>query len=334
MTNTICLDENYSTTRLLCKIVNDECLRLNEDGRIKEECKWNINNLEFNIQNSKLIGTPEDKFETVLFLPEGEERKGEGGLRTKGYFKQSLEDKPLISIITVVFNGEKYLEETMQSVINQTYDNVEYIIIDGGSTDGTLDIIKKYEDQIDYWVSERDKGIYDAMNKGIDAATGEWINFMNAGDGFYADYVLSKIFSQNELKNIDIVYGNHNVVYPHKTRIAKAGNIKDIWKGSQFCHQSAFVSATVHKKNKFNLCNRIGADFEFFYALYKKKKNFKYIDIIVANYSAGGLSDIKRVDSIVGCWNVVDKNNRVNLYYIWIILVEILKGWVKRVVGR
>lgn len=82
-----------------------------------------------------------------MFLPEGE-----GGLRTKGYFKNSFEDKPLIGIITVVFNGE-----TIQSVINQTYDNIEYIIIDGG----TLDIITKYEDQIDYWVSERDKGIYE-----------------------------------------------------------------------------------------------------------------------------------------------------------------------------
>ncbi|MBD3842980.1 MAG: glycosyltransferase, partial [Campylobacterales bacterium] len=133
MTNTICLDEKYSTTRLLCKIVNDECLMLNGDE-----------------DNSKL-------------LPMGENRKGEGGLRTKGYFKKSYEDKPLISIITVVYNGEKYLEETIQSVINQTYDNVEYIIIDGGSNDGTLDIIKKYEDRIDYWVSERDKGIYDAM---------------------------------------------------------------------------------------------------------------------------------------------------------------------------
>jgi len=96
-----------------------------------------------------------------LFLSEGENRKGEGGQRTKGHFKKSYEKKPLISVITVVFNGEKYLEETITSVINQTYENVEYIIIDGGSTDGTLDIIKRYEDKIDYWVSEKDNGIYD-----------------------------------------------------------------------------------------------------------------------------------------------------------------------------
>ena len=125
---------------------------------------------------------PEDKLETVLFLPEKEGRIVEGGLRTQGHFKKSYNDKPLVSIITVVFNSEKYLENTILSVISQAYDNVEYIIIDGGSTDGTIDIIKKYEDKLDYWISESDDGIYDAMNKGIDLVTGEWVNFVNSSD--------------------------------------------------------------------------------------------------------------------------------------------------------
>lgn len=240
-------------------------------------------------------------------------------------------NRPKISIITVVYNSVEHLEETIQNVINQTYDNVEYIIIDGSSIDGTLEIIKKYEERIDYWISEKDKGIYDAMNKGIDVATGEWINFMNAGDGFYADDILDKIFTKNKYKNIDVIYGNHNVIYPHKTRMAKAGDINNIWKGSQFCHQSTFVSAKVHKVNKFNLSNRIGADFELFYTLFKQNKVFKYIDLVIVNYSAGGLSDIKRIDSIVGWWNVVDKDDVKNLHYVWMILKEISKSWVKKI---
>ncbi len=455
----------YSTTQLLTRPFDDQ-LEFDENEKITSETKFNINNSTFKIQNSKLIGNPEDKFETVLFLPETEGRKGEGGLRTKGYFKFSYEnlmfndeclilndkygnefkvdnsklnnltfniqhskldnsdtntadftphishltsnnntwyitdfynnpiqpappeiqqkindyfasinstfkiqhstldnpdtynstfniqhstldnpdtsnstfkiqhstlDKlPLISIITVVFNGEKYLEETIQSVINQTYPNVEYIIIDGGSTDGTLDIIKKYEYAIDYWISEPDKGIYDAMNKGIDVATGDWINFMNTGDSFFDNVVLEKLFVNNDLEKIDVIYGNHQVIYTNRKRIAKAGNIEDIWKGSQFCHQSSFVSSRVHKVNKYNLCNKIGADFELFYVLYKYKKTFKYMDVIVANYSAGGLSDIERIDSIVSWWNVIEKNTKANLYYSWTVLKEILKSWVKK----
>ena len=103
-------------------------------------------------------------------------------------------DKPLISIITAVYNGEKHLEQTIQSIINQTYHNIEYIIIDGGSTDGTLDIIEKYKDKLSYWISEKDEGISDAFNKGVKAANGDYINFQGDGDGFIADDVIEKVF--------------------------------------------------------------------------------------------------------------------------------------------
>lgn len=119
-----------------------------------------------------------------------------------------MKTNPLITVITVVYNGEKYLEETILSVINQSYENIEYIIIDGGSTDGTLDIIKKYEDKIAYWVSEKDKGIYDAMNKGIKTATGEWLNFMNAGDHFYSRDILAKLFDNLNQDEYDLIYSD------------------------------------------------------------------------------------------------------------------------------
>ena len=187
MTDILSLDEGYSTTRLLTK------------------------------EKPKIINTPEDKFETVLFLPEGENRKGEGGLRTKGYFKKSYDDKPLISIITVVFNGEKYLEETIQSVINQTYSNVEYIIIDGGSSDGTLDIIKKYEERIDYWVSEKDRGMYDAVAKGFSLLSGNYIGYINAGD-YYHKEALGVVFEVFKKQNVSWLTGQR-VLYNSRSQV-------------------------------------------------------------------------------------------------------------------
>ena len=111
-------------------------------------------------------------------------RMGEGGLRMQGYLKKAYEHKPLISIVTVVLNDAKHLEQAIKSVLGQTYDNIEYLIIDGGSTDGTLDIIRKHEKAIDYWVSEPDSGIYDAMNKGVSLATGDLIALLNSDDWY------------------------------------------------------------------------------------------------------------------------------------------------------
>ena len=328
MNKMVCLDEKYSTTRMLYKIVDDECL--DEDGKIKEECKWNINNPEFNIKDSKLIGNPEDKFETTLFLPEGEGRKGEGGLRTKGYFKKSFEDKPLISIITVVFNGEKYLEETIQSVINQTYDNVEYIIIDGGSTDGTLDIIKKYEDQIDYWVSEKDKGIYDAMNKGIDLATGEWINFMNAGDGFYKDNTLSEIFVNNKYQNMKILYGDVETNYGNFKVIHKAGSLSNLYKSMQFSHQSIFFNSKYHKENKYNLSYKLSADYLNIISIYSEEKDsFLYLNTPISIVNTDGVSEINIFHSVLEHWKAVKQIKKNNLKLDFYYIISLGKQYLK-----
>ena len=277
---------------------------------------------------------PGAAFKTVLFLPEGEGRQGEGGLRTQGYFKRSLPDKPLITVITVVFNGAQHLEETILSVIGQTYDNVEYIIIDGGSTDGTLDIIRKYEHAVDYWMSEKDEGIYDAMNKGIDLASGEWSNFMNAGDRFYSNPVISDIFKEKIYTGIEVIYGRHEVRYSSgRKRIpAKTGELKSLWKGSQFSHQSSFVITYSYKKYKFNCCSKIVADFEFFYLGWKNNMSFYPIRDIVSSIEAGGISDFNRIDTIIGFWGVVDKKLKVNLFYLISLLRELVKEIIKKVV--
>jgi len=208
-----------------------------------------------------------------------------GGRRTKGIIKHTQDGIPLITVVTVVRNGEGTLEETIASVINQTYKNIEYIIVDGASTDGTVDIIKKYEDKIDYWMSESDEGIYYAMNKGIDLASGEWINFMNSGDRFYTDETISAIFGDTN-SEADVIYGNTYFVHPNYRRKAIAADITTLEKrGLNFCHQSCFVRLAL-MRGKFNTQYKYMADNEFFYRLYKLNKNFFYKDMIISVYDA------------------------------------------------
>lgn len=135
---------------------------------------------------------PEQRAGTILRLPEGPGRQGEGGMRTQNLFKASNRRSPLVSVITVVFNNHEHIEQTIKNVIEQTYDNVEYIVIDGGSTDGTLEVIESYSGAIDYWVSEKDLGLYDAMNKAIKVSSGDWLNFMNSGDLYVNKDILSQ----------------------------------------------------------------------------------------------------------------------------------------------
>jgi len=208
-----------------------------------------------------------------------------GGLRTKGITKQSQENMPLITVVTVVLNCEKTLEGTILSVINQTYTNIEYIIIDGNSTDGTLDIIRKYEDKIDYWISEPDEGIYNAMNKGIDIATGEWLNFMNSGDSFYAKTVLQYIF-ENENIDADIIYGDTFCIYSFGSFVQKAKQINLIKKKLPFGHQASFVKTKLIKQYKFDETYKICADHRFFYNCYIAKKKFTYYPLVIAVYDA------------------------------------------------
>lgn len=240
---------------------------------------------------------------------------------------------PLISVITVNFQGGAQLEDTIQSVLNQSYQNIEYIIIDGGSTDNSLEILKKYESDIDYWLSEPDKGIYDAMNKGLGLASGRFLIFMNCGDKFFSKNVVSSVF-QNFPESTTpqkVIYGDWEVRYPKgKSRIGHAGNVEDLWKGSQFCHQSVFIDSSYHKTNLYNLKQPIVADFEFFHSAWKDKQSFKKIDEIVSSIDAGGISDRSRIDVIKGWWQIVDKGFHINLYYSARILREVLVGFIKR----
>ncbi len=204
--------------------------------------------------------------------------------------EQSKDNKPTITIVTVVYNGEQEIEETIKSVIEQTYKDIEYIIVDGASTDNTIKIVKKYEDHIAHWTSEKDNGIYDAMNKGIDLANGKWINFMNAGDTFADNDTLSKIV-ENTKENNDVIYGDRYYVKNDKKTLQKAKSIDTIFEKMPFGHQSVFIKNEVLKKFKFNDTYKFAADYNLLMQLYLEKYNFQYIEIPICNFISGGQSE-------------------------------------------
>lgn len=174
---------------------------------------------------------------------------------------------PLVTIITVSYNAIDSIEETILNVINQSYPNIEYIIIDGGSTDGTVDVIKKYAYKISYWISEPDRGIYDAMNKGIKLTTGEWINFMNAGDSFYSLDTISNI-SMYFNEDYNLVYGKTNMCFAHGTFIRDC-SLRTTSNPMPFVHQSSFCRTELLKKHPFSLNYRYAADYDFFCRVFK-----------------------------------------------------------------
>lgn len=222
-----------------------------------------------------------------------------------------------ISIITIVFNDAIGLEKTIKSIINQTYDNVEYIIIDGGSTDGTIDIIKKYESKIAHWISEPDGGIYHAMNKGIDLVTGQWINFMNAGDVFYSGKIIQEMF-YNRQYQAKVIYGDHLNDHGSYLEEVPAKSIGNLWKGMVFCHQSAFVDAQYHKKNKYSLQYSIAGDFDFFCNAFENKVRFQHVDKIVSIFSLDGVSGVENYRATIECIRIINNHNhnlKQRLYY-------------------
>ncbi|AXA33703.1 glycosyltransferase family 2 protein [Francisella adeliensis] len=242
------------------------------------------------IDKPRLQNIANAEFESFLLLPFNDKRIADGGLRTKELFKLSYQNKPLITIVTVVFNGEDFLEETILSVINQTYDNVEYIIIDGGSTDGTIDIIKKYEHAIDYWVSEPDGGIYDAMNKGISLATGDWINFMNAGDSFFCKTAILTLIKSST--DSDVIYGGRNNIHSKYSLLYKAKPFEKAKFCVSFCHQSCIVRLSVHKKYLYDTSFIVSGDTDFFFKLRDLRYRFKRVDSIICNSDMSGVSSI------------------------------------------
>jgi glycosyltransferase involved in cell wall biosynthesis len=201
---------------------------------------------------------------------------------------------PKLSIITVVYNSVKSLEETILSVINQDFDNFEYIIIDGGSTDGTLEIIKKYQYRITLWISEPDEGIYDAMNKGIRLSKGKWVYFLGADDIFYNNLVLQNMsklmFDTSKVYYGNVLFKSKNIIYDGAFDFFKIAT-------RNICHQSILYCRQVFEEFNYNLRYKIYADYDLNLKLFNHKKiKFKYINLTIAIFNDNGLSGLKTLD--------------------------------------
>ena len=216
-----------------------------------------------------------------------------------------------VSIITVVYNGAKTIEQTIQSVIGQTYKNIEYIIIDGLSVDGTQRVVEKYIDSIDCFISEKDDGLYYAMNKGIQHATGEIIGIINSDD-WYAKDTVERIVSFFVHNPVDLVHGRTLIIYQDGSdRMSPIQPLEMLWHEMVVSHPSVFVKKEVYEKyGLFNTDYKVAADYELMLKFYCKHVRFGFINDVLAYFRYGGYSHRNRSQMIEEhknvCMNYVD----------------------------
>lgn len=218
----------------------------------------------------------------------------EGGWRVLGRRVESTPERPLVSIVTVVFNGASTLQRTMDSVFGQSYDNIEYIVVDGGSTDGTLDLLRAQEERIAYWTSARDKGIYDAMNKGVSFCRGEWVALINADDWYEPDSVQLVVDTVKRHPAANVVHGDIWMRYPNGERSLKrarvSGFLLKYWE-MVLNHPSFFVRRSFYEGRPFDDRLRVSADHKWTYEAFRDaRETFVYLPVPLANFSVGGAS--------------------------------------------
>ena len=242
-------------------------------------------------------------------------RETRGGLRTKGYFKQSypgtdsdlpdkqLESYPLVTIITVVYNNDRALAAAIDSVLNQSYDNLEYLIVDGGSTDGTLDLIRQHEEQIDYWISEPDNGLYDAMNKGIALATGEVIGILNSDDLYYPDTVARVVERYQQTHYPCVIYGSMRKFADGEDTISiNRGDLSDrAFETASIIinHPTCFVSRSLYEDfGGFKPEYEVGADRELMMRFHRQGVKFINLELAIAQFRLGGTTSDRSLSRI------------------------------------
>jgi glycosyltransferase involved in cell wall biosynthesis len=247
----------------------------------------------------------------------------------------------LVSIIIVVYNGEKFISNSIRSIINQKIQNLELIIIDGGSTDKTIDIIKGFNSTKIKWISEPDKGISDAFNKGIKLATGDYINFQGDGDGFIDDNSISDLFSSIDLKDRPIVCGNikridvnGNVLY--STKIKRRFNKNSLLFKMSLPHQGLFMPMEFfYKYGSFDLNNKYCMDYELLLRAFHDFPKVVCEDLVVANWRADGLGEGKTLEILKEYYKIKVKNKVASKsLLIFIYYYSIVKYYLKSFISK
>lgn len=215
----------------------------------------------------------------------------------------------LVSIITVCLNAEATIERTIRSVIRQTYKNIEYIIIDGGSTDRTLQIAAKYRDDISTLISEKDSGIYDAMNKGIELAHGDYIGIINADDWYEKDAVDYVVQTGKRLsEDIGVISGQCRYIEETSTFLPRRKGMVHIWTEMPIAHPATFIKKSVYEKfGKYDTHYKLAADYELIFRLYVNRVAFYLCEKVLANYTVGGISGTRKDELFIEDIEILNK---------------------------
>lgn len=241
---------------------------------------------------------------------------------------------PKFSVITVCYNAEATIEDTIQSVISQTYHHVEYIIVDGASKDRTMDIVNRYREHIAIVVSERDKGLYDAMNKGIGLATGDYLCFLNAGDSFHEDDTLQQMVHSIHTPQLpDVLYGETELVdhEGHFLRMRRLSAPEVLtWKsfrlGMLVCHQAFFPRRDLVMP--YDLRYRFSADFDWCIKIMKKSKVLHNTHLTLIDYLAEGMTTRNHKASLKERFSIMTRHygwTSTLAFHLWFVLRLLLK---------
>lgn len=268
-------------------------------------------------------------------------RQSEGGMRTHGVFKVSRPGNPLVSVLTVVFNGAEFLERTILSILDQDYENLEFIVIDGGSTDGTVDILKRYEHAIDYWVSEPDKGISDAFNKAVALAAGDYLNFQGAGDYLLSRHVVSEMMEGVDPERDMLICGRVQRVSEHDDkqvlwvapkRYTPNFNKRSLLFRMSLPHQALFTHKKMFERyGLFDVENRFCMDYEHLLRAYKNFPAVKLKNIIFSAWREGGVGQDRTLEVLKEYGKIKMKNQVASPFVLWLIQNWIfLKHYIKQ----